>query len=99
MPTTCQIEFDNNPEKVFYAGQLLRGTIQLTLTSEKNVRGVYILITGRAYCHWTERVANQRRRYTGNEDYLKEKTYLYGDEHGTAIGKRFGSFFYRNKYN
>lgn len=86
MPTTCDINFENNPEKVYYAGQLLRGTIKLTLTSAKTVRGVYIVISGRAYCHWTTGSGKNRKSHTGNEDYLEEKTYLYGDENGENIG-------------
>lgn len=82
MPTTFEIDFENNPEKVFYAGQLVRGTIKMTLTSEKTVRGVYIIITGKAYCHWTTGSGNDRKSHTGKEDYLEEKTYLYGDDNG-----------------
>lgn len=82
MPTTCEIDFENNPEKVLYAGQILSGTIKLTLTSEKRVRGVYILITGKGYCHWTKGSGKNRHDYTGREYYLDEKTYLYGDENG-----------------
>lgn len=85
MPTTCEIDFENNPERVLYAGQLLRGTIKLTLDSEKTVRGVYILITGKGYCHWTRGSGDNRRSYTGNEKYLEEKTYLYGDENGKCV--------------
>lgn len=82
MPTTCEIDFENNPEKVLYAGQLLRGTIQLSLTSQKIVRGIYILILGKAHCHWTKGSGKNRKSYTGNEEYLEEKTYLYGDQNG-----------------
>lgn len=85
MPTTCEIDFENNPEKVLYAGQLLRGTIKLSLTSEKTVRGIYILIHGKAYCHWTKGSGKNSRSYTGSEDYLREKTYLYGDENGKDV--------------
>lgn len=53
MPTTCVISFDN-PDGVYYAGQLLRGTVVLTLTKEKKVRGVFVKVYGRAYAYWTE---------------------------------------------
>lgn len=82
MPTTCEINFENNPEKVLYTGQLLCGTINLTLTTEKTVRGVYILITGKAYCLWRKGSSKSRKTYTGSEDYINEKMYLYGDENG-----------------
>lgn len=46
MPTECLILYDNNPEKVFYAGQSLSGHVLLTLTAIKSVRGKH-LICGR----------------------------------------------------
>lgn len=92
MPTTCDIDFENNPEKVLYAGQLLSGTIKLTLTSEKRVRGVYVQITGKGYCHWTKGSGKNRSEYTGREYYLDEKTYLYGDENGNFV-----AFIYQSK--
>lgn len=53
MPTTCVIAFEN-PDRVYYAGQLLRGTVNLTLTNERKVRCVYVRIYGRAYAYWIE---------------------------------------------
>lgn len=86
MPTTCVLDFENNPEKVVYAGQLLRGSIHLTLTSEKTVRGVYILIIGEASCQWTKGAGSSRKKYTGSEVYLEQKTYLFGDGNGKNNG-------------
>lgn len=69
MPTTCVISFDN-PDGVYYAGQLLNGTVELTLTKEKKVRGVFVKIYGRAYAYWTEYCNidhNPRRDENGNQ--------------------------------
>lgn len=88
MTVTCKIDFENNPMKVIYAGQLLRGTVTLNLSEEKNVRGVYIRIHGFAHCHWTEGTGDNRRSYTGDEDYLDERTYFVGGSSGGSI------FFY-----
>lgn len=82
MPTTCDIEFNNNPQKVLYAGQLLSGSVRLVLTEQKTVRGIYVRIIGKAYCHWTEGTGDNRKSYTGSEEYLNEKTYFVGGEHG-----------------
>lgn len=97
MPTTCDITF-SNPNRVYNAGELLSGNVRLTLTKEKKVRGVYIKIFGRAYAYWTEHCSidhnrNQNREpghhssghhvsYTGEEDYLDEKTYFVGGNSG-----------------
>lgn len=53
MPTTCEITFENT-RRVFFAGQLVRGSVRLTLTSEEKVRGVYIHIFGKAYARWDD---------------------------------------------
>lgn len=49
MPTSCEIDFENNPIMVIYAGKLLRGRVKLNLSEEKNVRGVYLNINGKGY--------------------------------------------------
>lgn len=85
MPTSCEIEFENNPMKVIYAGQLLRGTVQLSLTEEKTVRGVYIRIHGKAYTHWTTGSGDNRKTFTGSEDYLDERTYFVGGSSGNVL--------------
>lgn len=98
MPTTCEIDFENNPLKVIYAGQLLRGTVRLNLTEEKNVRGVYIRIHGTAHCHWTEGSGDNRKSYTGDEDYLNERTYFVGGAQSGSVFNFFSwnpsNFFY-----
>lgn len=77
MPTTCEIVFDH-PDKVYYGGQSLRGTVHLTLEKEKTVRGIYVQIIGRAHAYWTDRTFDRDDSYIGNEDYLDETTYLIG---------------------
>lgn len=78
--TTCKIEFENNPRKVVYAGQTLRGTVRLNLTKSKLVRSLYIRIHGRAYVHWVDGTNDNRkvRVFTGNEDYFSERTNFLG---------------------
>ncbi|XP_055296146.1 arrestin domain-containing protein 3-like [Sitodiplosis mosellana] len=80
MATTCKIEFENNPRKVVYAGQLLKGTVRLHLTKAKRVRSLYIRIHGRAYVHWVDGTSDNRkvRVFTGNEDYFSERTNFVG---------------------
>lgn len=84
MPTTCSIDFENNPQKVVHAGQLLRGIIKLTLTEEEQIRGAYIRIYGKAYCQWIKGAGKNRRSFTGREDYLDETTYFIGGRDGNV---------------
>lgn len=69
---------------ILYAGQVLRGTINLTLKEEKKVRGVYVRVYGKAYCRWTRRHGKQSTTYVGKEDYLNETTYLVGSPDGLS---------------
>lgn len=41
MSTKCLIRFDDNPNKVFYGGQMIVGTVLLTLAKELPVKGTY----------------------------------------------------------
>lgn len=76
MPTTCEIEFDNNPLKVMYSGQVLRGNVKLTLTESIKVRCVYLKIVGEGYCHWTN-----EGTFTGRESYIDEsRCFVDGSE-------------------
>lgn len=39
MPLECLIHFDDNPAKIFYAGQSLSGRVDVTFREPKTVRG------------------------------------------------------------
>lgn len=83
MPTSCSIDFENNPQKVVYTGQLLRGTVKMELTNAKRVHGAYIRIYGEAYCHFSKKnYVGFMVGYTGQEDYFDQTTYLIGGRDG-----------------
>lgn len=90
MPTKCVIQLLDNDQRVYYAGDLLRGTLSLSLTSEKSVRGVYVEVNGKAYAHWTESETIERngkretitKSYTGEEIYLRDRTHFIGGTSG-----------------
>lgn len=100
MSTKCEITFDKT-HRVYFAGQLLRGSVHLTTKKEK-VRGVYIHIFGNAYAHWSEYCSTDHSYYhsrkssrevvtghyvdyTGNEVYLDQKTYFVGGPNESTI--------------
>lgn len=97
MSTTCEINFETSRLlKVYSAGQLLRGNVRLVLEEEIKIRGVYVRIWGRAYA----KVRSGKHTYTDKEDYLNEKTYFVGGEHGIfAILKTFFPIFVRTIFN
>lgn len=87
MSTICKIEFEDNPRKVVYAGQLLRGKVKLILTKVKKLRSLYIRIHGRSYVHWVDGSNDSRkvRVFTGNEDYFNERINFVGGYTGNAL--------------
>lgn len=90
MPTTCDFYFEDNPEKVFAAGELLRCIVSVSLTSPKNIRGVYLKVDGRAATNWTKSRTVRRNRksrtvhdsYSASQLYIEEKVYFVGGENG-----------------
>lgn len=66
--------------KVAYAGQWLRGTVHLNLTTEQDVCGIYICFEGAAKCRFKESDGNMRSTYSSTQKYLNEqRTYFVGD--------------------
>lgn len=81
----CAIEFENNPDKVYYSGQLICGNVQLSLNEKKDVRGVFLKIVGRAYVRWTEGYGQHRTTYKGKEPFLDKQIYLIGGSDGNNL--------------
>lgn len=75
MPTKCIVYFDNNPNRIVYTDQYLRGTVILTLTKTKKLHGVYMKITGKGHAQWKEKYGEryQNAAFGGDEEYLYEK--------------------------
>lgn len=87
MPITCEVDFENNPMKVIYAGQLLRGMVRLTSTEHLNVRSIFIKIQGKAHAQWQDGTGEKSKTFTGDEDYLNERTYFVNRSTYYAGGK------------
>lgn len=79
MPTTCDIEIHSGGSDIVYAGQELCGTVRLTLTEEKHLRGVYIQIHGEGICSF--KVFDNE--YRDQFDYINEVIYFIGAKNGT----------------
>ncbi|XP_036225693.2 arrestin domain-containing protein 17 [Bactrocera oleae] len=89
MVVTCEIEFDNNPFGIYFAGQIMTGKITLQADMPKQVKGIVLKITGDANTSWEEHsnrsttdahgrssTESHTTYYRGHEDYIKSKTYL-----------------------
>lgn len=83
MPTTCVIELEStNQSQIIFSGQVLRGTVHLTLTNEKTIRGVLITFTGKAYCCWKKTYGKSTRVFKAEENHLNQQAYLIGSNNG-----------------
>lgn len=80
MQTSCDIEFENNPSKVFHSGQRIRGTVKLSLAEPQACRGIYVRIKGDGYVQWNE--GSEDKICTGTESYVEELLYIQGGQTG-----------------
>uniref|UniRef100_A0A336MDB3 CSON015362 protein n=1 Tax=Culicoides sonorensis TaxID=179676 RepID=A0A336MDB3_CULSO len=93
MALNCNIKFDNNPQGIYYSGQNLSGTVELSVERLIKVKAISLKISGFAYTHWTEREnykvngKNHTRmvNFHGREDYLNSTTYLIGSPNANQI--------------
>lgn len=81
MSASCEIEFENNPRKIVYAGQLLRGTVLINLMKKTNVHNLYIRITGKVYACWYE----GRTPITVKRNILDKKKYFLEETTGDLL--------------
>lgn len=95
MPTTCEIDFDNYDTGAIYSGQLLRGTVQLIITSQKSVRGIYVEICGEAFAEWTPNT--RKTAVAAQHVHLNEKQYFINGSNGTK--NIFHSIFDKRFYS
>ncbi|XP_055295416.1 arrestin domain-containing protein 17-like isoform X2 [Sitodiplosis mosellana] len=76
MPTTCQINFENNAQKIVYSGQKLHITVRLKLTEEINVRSLHI--HGTAHVEFFQDDKKRNGYYTADENVLDIRKCLSG---------------------
>lgn len=77
MPTTCEIDFDDNPMKIVFAGEMLCGTVRLKLTKEHCIRAIYIRINGHASVRMDDPTRSASR-----QTYLNKKMFLVRGNNG-----------------
>ena len=75
--------------RVYYAGEVVRGTIAIVTTGYLNCRGFYMRLQGRARVHWhqgarTGEMSN-RRDYFGSTIFQSQRHTLIGRFHKTAL--------------
>lgn len=76
MPTTCDINFENNPQKICFPGQTLHITLRLKFTEEIKIRGIYIHLRGTARVRFIIDDAKRSGLFTTDEDVLDIRKHL-----------------------
>ncbi|XP_065095364.1 arrestin domain-containing protein 17-like [Ochlerotatus camptorhynchus] len=83
MTINCKIRYDNNPQGIFYVGQILSGSVVLESTEPETVNAVFVKIEGFTIVQWSERrpphgKRHRSRQFNGRQDYFNTLTYLVG---------------------
>lgn len=103
MTSKCNIQFDNNPLGVYYAGQTISGVAELITTRPKTIRSIYISINGHSEVRWTENVYKQNTQgkrenaietFSATELYFTSEKYVFGTSGGSQLELIPGKYVY-----
>ncbi|XP_076226623.1 arrestin domain-containing protein 2-like isoform X2 [Nomia melanderi] len=89
---TFRIEFER-PGATYLVGEIVKGTIILDTTKEKNIRGLHFTAKGSAHVHWTESsetgTGKDRRTtstsYYASQEYFKIKGNILGTDGDSRV--------------
>lgn len=81
----CAIEFENNPARVYYSGQLICGIVDLTLNEKKKVQDVSIKLLGKAYVCWPESNDQSNTAYDGKQIFFDKRIELNHESNGNKL--------------
>ncbi|XP_053681278.1 arrestin domain-containing protein 17-like [Anopheles nili] len=101
----CDVQFDNNPQGIFRAGDTVSGTVEIQLEQQKKVRGIALRINGFAATFWNAKIKdnesgpgkgkkNKKTHFNGREDYFGTVTYFVGSDVGNPIEVLAGVYRY-----
>ncbi|XP_031621706.1 arrestin domain-containing protein 17-like [Contarinia nasturtii] len=105
-----KISFDN-PERTYYSGDTIRGTLTLTNKQKKKIRGIYFRIIGYGKVRWSDllrrdSVATDGKGErsaitycTGNEEYINTTMYIVGSKNGPSFTLPEGITSYDFSFN
>uniref|UniRef100_A0A182KJ84 Arrestin_C domain-containing protein n=1 Tax=Anopheles christyi TaxID=43041 RepID=A0A182KJ84_9DIPT len=99
----CDVQFDDNPQGVFRAGDTVSGTVEIQLDKPKKFRGIALRINGFAATSWYARLtgtdaknvkSNKKTHHHGREDYFGTITYFVGSDVGNPLEVLAGVYRY-----
>lgn len=78
MPTTCEINFEHNPQKIVFCGEKIHVTVRLRLTEEIKVRSIDFYLDGMAHVRFFKDDSNKDGYHTERENVLDIRKCLTG---------------------
>ncbi|XP_017140076.1 arrestin domain-containing protein 3 [Drosophila miranda] len=96
----CEIQFNNNAQGIYYAGQVISGQVVIKTDKVKQVKAVVLKIKGYAETHWmdTEYDSGDQSSgssFNGHVDYLATTAYLHGSSSSIGVPIEPGTRTYR----
>nr|XP_029732935.1 arrestin domain-containing protein 17-like [Aedes albopictus] len=90
MTIDCDVQYDNNPQGIFYVGQTLSGSVVLRSSEPEAVNVVSVKIEGFTVVQWTERrpphgKRHRSRQFNGRQDHFNTLIDLLGSRNVPAI--------------
>uniref|UniRef100_A0A182UL68 Arrestin_C domain-containing protein n=1 Tax=Anopheles melas TaxID=34690 RepID=A0A182UL68_9DIPT len=99
----CDVQFDDNPQGVFRAGDTVSGTVEIQLDKPKKFRGIALRINGFAATSWSAKLtgadaknvaSKKKAQFNGREDYFGSITYFVGSDVGNPLEVLAGVYRY-----
>uniref|UniRef100_A0A7S1TRZ8 Arrestin C-terminal-like domain-containing protein n=2 Tax=Phaeomonas parva TaxID=124430 RepID=A0A7S1TRZ8_9STRA len=84
MAPTMRIELDRQ-DKVFYGGDVIRGTLHVSTREAITCRGIRVRLMGKGYCHWVEGSGDNKQHYIGRKTYQELSTTVFGNFYKTSL--------------
>jgi len=75
----------DRPSKVYYAGEVVTGTVTVTTKGDQKCRSLLLSMVGKARIHWHTGSGDNRRDYDGRKVYLQSQWTLVGNFYRTAL--------------
>lgn len=79
---------------VFYAGEVVRGTVSFTISGSVKCRGLQIHMRGRSHVHWHTGSGDNRTDYDGTTEFQNQRFTLFGNYFKSGVIDNAGSDAY-----
>jgi hypothetical protein len=79
------IELDR-PDGVYYAGEVVRGTVRLNVSDDKTkCRGFHVKLMGKSHVHWHTGGGDNRTDYDGTTYFQDQRLTVFGNFYKTGL--------------